>query len=410
MVKFTSAQPQETPSWKVEVAFGYLLQIVSILLLLAQHFLLPLFLGLGEYGRLTFTIGCASLLFSGFDHGFNLLAVRKPKLGPYYLRNKLIFLVFTAFGFLFYVKLGNPIFNTKIVVPVLLQALFFVFYTYSINYEIAIGQIKRVVLFSLVNGVLLVLTPITFAATGIDIIYGPFSATVLSLLLLVIVQRRGVKFRAYSSIILRPLRMGHLRKSFIKQCYISFGTIIDATIVWLGVIVVAIHYGYETAAVYRIVMSAISLLTQTLPLPKQVLIRKARTTPTYFWAYRYIGMLVLAGLAQVLVVYLLGKPVLSMMFPEKVDAIYYGVLLLSPITILKTIFELQTILFDRANSLSWQFWNILIAIVPAIIVFTRQDVYWAILSFYLTLCLASVISFFWSQRLCYPTAQKSISG
>jgi hypothetical protein len=121
-------------------------------------------------------------------------------------------------------------------------------------------------------------------------------------------------------------------------------------------------------------------------------------------------MLILAGLTQMLTVYLLGRPVLSVMFPEKVEAIYYGVLLLSPITILKTIFELQTILFDRANGLSWQFWNILIAIIPAIIVFTRQDMYWAILIFYLILCLASAISFFWSQSSFYTTAQKSISS
>jgi hypothetical protein len=383
---------------------------VSILLLLAQHFLLPLFLGLGEYGRLTFTIGCASLLFSGFDHGFNLLAVRKPKLGPYYLRNKLTFLAFTTLCFFFYIKLGKPIFQTKIIVPVLLQALFFVFYTYSINYEIAIGKIKRVILFSLVNGVSLVLIPIIFATIGIDIIYGPFSATALSLLILMTVQKRSIKFGAYNSIILKPLRISHLRKSFIKQCYISFGTIIDAIIVWLGVIIITVHHGYEAAAVYRIVMSTISLLTQTLPLPKQVLIRRARTTLTYFWAYRYVGMLILAGLTQMLTVYLLGRPVLSVMFPEKVEAIYYGVLLLSPITILKTIFELQTILFDRANGLSWQFWNILIAIIPAIIVFTRQDMYWAILIFYLILCLASAISFFWSQSSFYTTAQKSISS
>jgi len=401
--------PVRRVSWKVEVTFGYLLQVVSVVLLLLQHFLLPFVLGLRDYGLLALTVGWSSLLFSGYDHGYNLLTIRRPALGRHYLANKLAILSLAALGFLVYVRL-EPDLPAGIFIPVLLQAISFVVYTYLINHEIAVGRLKRVVIFAVINGILLILTPVAFASAGIGITFAPAAATALSLFVVVAARRREPGLPARRPILRTPLRLTHLRRSFVKQGQISFGTIIDATIVWLGVVVIASQEGLEGAAVYRIVMSSIALLTQLLPLPKAVLLRLARTESSFSWAFRYLAILVLAGVVQIVAVYLIGRQAVSMVFSDTVDAIYSGVVLLSPIALLKALLDLETILYDRANRLSRLWSNGLIATVPGVAAFVALDLYWSILAFYVTLGVLSASAFLLTPSASGPLTARPRAG
>jgi hypothetical protein len=85
-------------SHRSEVVLGYLLQVSSAALLLAQHFALPVFLGMADYGRMATLVGAASLLSVGYDHGYNLLVVRKHRLAWHYLAIKVALLSVACLG------------------------------------------------------------------------------------------------------------------------------------------------------------------------------------------------------------------------------------------------------------------------------------------------------------------------
>lgn len=383
----------QSKSFTEEVVIGYIVQLVSVLLMLAQHFVLPVFLGLEEYGRLAFTIGMASLLFSAFDYGYNLLTVRRPHLSWHYLSAKLALLACASLVFIFYALTSSEV-EPEIIFPVLVYGFSYITYTYFVNCEIAHGRIKRVVYFSIISGSLLLINPLLFHYSDTNIMYAPATTMVVSVVVVIFLSRRESDLAGWKQIIKKKLRGNHLKKSAIKQAQISFGTIIEALIIWLGIVLVSIYEGFEAAAIYRIVMSALSLMAQLLPVPKQVLIRLAKTRSDYTWSIKYLLMIMFIGALQVLVVYLLAEMVIGLVFPDKVNIIYAGILIMAPAAALKATFELETVLFDRDNKLSFLFWFGLIAIIPTIGGFVFFGVYWAVLIFYTTLCFVSTIVLF----------------
>lgn len=389
--------------WTEEVLMGYLVQIVSVLLMLAQHFMLPIFLGLEEYGRLAFTIGISSLLFSGFDYGYNLMMVRKPNLKYHYFASKFAFLLVAILIFIFY-ALMTPALGMEMILPVIIYSVCYITYTYFINSEIAQGRIKRVVTFSIISGSLLLLIPLLFFYSGIDILYAPVTTQLLSVAAVVILCRKNIAFNRANRVFQVRLKSVHLRRGMVKQAQMSFGTIIEAMIIWLGVVLVTLYEGYEAAAVYRIVMSALSLMTQLLPVPKQVLIRMARSESSTSWAVRYLLVIILMGAAQIIGVYFLAEPVLAIIFPDTANAIFISVLIMSPTAALKAMFELETVVYDRYGRLPWLFWFGLIAIIPAVISFEILGIYWTVLIFYSALCLVSTSVMFAMPR--YKTQER----
>lgn len=371
-------------SHRREVVLGYLLQVSSAALLLAQHFALPVFLGMTDYGRMATLVGAASLLSVGYDHGYNLLVVRKHRLAWHYLAIKLALLSVACLGASVWAWADGRV-SPWLTAAAGLHGLSFVLYTFYVHVDIAHGQVKRVLRYSLASGLLLLACPLALHAVSADVAYAPALGGVLSLALTVAL--RGTKVNGYGLACLwhMQLHFGHLRLTAVKQAQISIGTIIDGVIVWGGVILVSTTYGFEAAAVYRVAMSAVGLMTQALPLPKQVLLKVARQSADISWARRYALMLLAAGAAQAVAVALLGHAVLLYIVPVHADPIYHAVLMLSGVPALRATLELQTILHDRLNQLSCLAKSAL-ASLALTAVLLREDIYLFVVAFYVLLC------------------------
>ncbi len=377
-----------------EVATGYALQILSATLLLAQHFFLPVALGVAAYGRLAFMTGAASLLSIAYDHGFNLLAVRKPALAWTYLAVKLALLL-TLGLFAGIWVLATQQADLWLTLTVGLHALTFVVYTFYVHVDIAIGKIRRVFWYSLANGVLLLSIPLAFHHLGADLAYAPAVGCVLSLCLLLATRPVAIAGRGPTTLAQVRLRPRRLKPLFVKQLQISLGTVLDGGIVWIGVLAVTALDGFEAAGIYRIAMSAVSLMTQVLPMPKQVLLRLARQSAQLQWARRYALGLVGSGLLQMAAVYLLGQWALQYVFPGNAEPIYHAVLALSAVPAMRALFELQTILHDKHNTLAQLVRNTCIAGACGAAAY-GQGVYVMVLVFYGLLTLLGVKRLFWS--------------
>jgi hypothetical protein len=288
----------------------------------------------------------------------------------------------------------------SVVVAILLQALLCVFYTSAVNAELGAGRARRVVLFSLCNGALLLGIPVAFHFAALNMAYAPVVATALSLVFAVSFRGLGWSLlRGSVQSTARRFHWTHFRRSFVKQGQLSFGTIVDAVLVWAGVVIAASAYGFEAGAIYRLVMSAVALLTQVIPMPKQALLRVARSAASQAWAGKYAAVLVLCGALQVAAVYVAGRAGIARAFPAYVEYIYHGVLVLSPVAALKCILEIQTILYDRRNMLSRLIWNSLTAAVPGLVAGLLLDVFWGILAFYLAVVVLSAGAFRLERRV-----------
>jgi hypothetical protein len=371
-----------------DLSLGYLIQVTSLVLLLVQHFILPLLLGLRAYGEFVSVVGTASLLSIAFDHGYNLLTIRKPSIGCQYLRVKYLFLAVTTSCVGLYFLISRDGDAAVLFFSAVFYAVIFVRYTYLIHLEIAVGRMRNVLALSLVNGLLLVASPTIFYLLNVPVYYAPALAGGLSLTVASVFLKSATahnKVRSYSKTFDLPLR--YLGTTFVRQSQLAMGTIVDGVIVWGGVVAISLSYGFEQAAIYRITMSVIALMTQVIPMPKQVLLKAARHAIDVSWAGRFFAALALIGVLQALLVYFVGRPLLATLFPDNGIKLYEFVLLLAPVPALKATFELQTVLFDYAGRLSTMAWRVLLAATAAAAMLWALNGYAAILVFYAILCL-----------------------
>jgi hypothetical protein len=382
---------------KTELTLGYALQVVSLGLLMAQHLLLPIYLGLAKYGLVSLVVGSAGLLHSAYDHGFNLLTVRKPAQRRHYLAFKYaLFAILAAVFVTVALVTRNP--EPAIAVAAVVYGAAFVIYTQWSYHQVALGNLRLVVRMAVVQGILTVSMPILLDASGLSVVYAPPVAMVASLLVTAIVGRGAsgrALARASAELIRMPIAPGHIARAFVKQAQISLGTILDGMVVGFGVLLVVRYAGLEAGGAFRVVMSLVALLTLVIPMPKHVLLKNARKTRSTRWGWRYAAGIVGVGALQVIGIRLLGRFVIGQVAPGAVEAVYAGIVVLAPVAALKALFELETILHDVRNRLSRLPPTILVATPVAGLALALTNVYGAILTFYITLTAAAAVTLMW---------------
>ena len=155
-----------------DLAYGYLIQLISIGALLSQHFFLPLILGFEEYGKLTITLAIGSILFSAFDHGYNLLGTKNKTLQETYHFYKLIILSLASSSWLIYDGITKHNIEIETVCGIT-YALGFVIYTSKVYSDISKGRMRQATTASIFFGLASLIIPILLHFTDNNISLSP---------------------------------------------------------------------------------------------------------------------------------------------------------------------------------------------------------------------------------------------
>jgi len=365
---------------------------LSIGLLLGQNLVLPLLIGTEEFGKLAFVLASSALLYAIYDHGYNLLIIRKQNFHVQFMLCKLeLFAAFSVCYILFWLFSGSEqMLHPALVIP---HALSMTIFTYVIYFLMAGGRMRQAALFSIVLALIGLLTPLLFVFTQVPIIFAPLVSTMTSLLIGVVFFRDLpilLFVRNFPKYATKRLGFRYRWRLFSKQAQISAGTIIDGLIVWSGVYFIALFQGPHEAAVFRISMSIITLMSQAIPIFKPTYLRLSRSTQNFMKLALFSGSAVLCvGLLQWAFLLFFGMPILLAVFTESAPDIFDVIMPLALVPALKVILELQTVLFDRRNLLSYQFWSVAIALPVTLGYAWKYQSIVAIFIFYLVLCLSN---------------------
>lgn len=383
------------PAVLKELAAGYGVQFLSLLFLIMQNLVLPILIGTEEFGRLTFVLASSALLYSFYDNGYNLLVMRKRELGAAFMRCKTELFVLAGLSYLaiWTVTGGEDMLTPILVLP---HAFMMTWFSYVMHMLLSNRRMRDAALFSLVFVALGFSLPLAFVNVGVPVVYAPICSVTVAFMAARFMfsdMRLAMHFKRS----LQPLRRG-LRYRwglFQKQAQISISTIVDSLVVWGGVYVITQAYGYHEGAIYRVAMSILALMTQTIPVFKPTFLRLSRRTQGFARLTVLASLVVLAvGAAQWTFVWLAGEWILEMLFPS-ISAGVFGILVvLALLPAMKVILELQSVMLDVYNALSVLLWNIVVSILIALVAFMFHQGIEVLLAFYFSLCMLNLVVLF----------------
>lgn len=378
-----------------ELVAGYGVQVLSLLLLIIQNLVLPILIGTEEFGRLSFMLASSALLYSFYDNGYNLLVMRKRDLGAAFMRCKTELFALAALGYLlvWFLAGGEDMLTPILVLP---HAFMMTWYSYYLHLLLSERRMREAVLFSLVFVAIGFTLSLVFVSIGVPVVYAPVCSVILTFVVAQVMlsdMRLAMHFKRS----LQPLRrrLRYRLRLFLKQALISICTIVDSLVVWGGVYVITQAFGYHEGAIYRVAMSVLALMTQTIPVFKPTFLRLSRRTQGFAQLTVISILVVLAfGAAQWVFVWVAGEWILEFFFQSIAADIFAILIALALLPAMKVIMELQTVLLDVYNDLSVLLVNIMGSIVVACATFLYHQGIEVLLAFYASFCLLNMVALF----------------
>ena len=383
------------PAVLKELAAGYGVQFLSLLFLIVQNLVLPILIGTEEFGRLSFVLASSALLYSFYDNGYNLLVMRKRELGAAFMRCKTELFALTALGYLAIWALtgGEDLVTPILVLP---HAFVMTWYSYYMHVLLSERRMRAAAHFSLAFVALGFTLPLAFVSIGLPVMYAPVCSVTLAFAVARVLLS-DMRLAKHFKRSLQPLRWGlrYRWALFLKQAQISIGTIVDSLVVWGGVYVITQAYGYNEGAIYRVAMSVLALMTQTIPIFKPTFLRLSRQTQGFARLTVVASLVGLGvGAAQWIFVWVAGEWILEFFFQGIAADIFTILIVLPLLPAMKVIIELQTVLLDFYNALSLLLLNILGSILIACAAILFHQGIEVLLVFYASFCLLNLVALF----------------
>lgn len=377
----------------LEMLLGYAFQFLSIFVLILQNLVLPNIIGMEKFGVLAYVMASSYILFSFYDNGYNLLVIRKKDTGTQFIRAKMeIFFFASILYFFVYVVVRVKGGQGNILSPflVLPHAFLLIWISYLVHVLLAAQRMRDAALLSVFFAGFNFLLPLMAVWLRLPLIYAPLVAALCAIVTAQLAFN-DLSVLTYLRRSFGGLRGGirYRRGLFLKQMQISIGTIVDSLIVWGGVYSITQLLGYHEAAVFRVAMSVIALMTITIPVFKPTFMRLSRHARGFNRVITAALFVVLfVGLVQWGIVWLAGEWLLGLLFPQSSTDLYEVLLVLAPVAALKVILELQTVLLDSHNSLPTMFATIPgAAAITSIVMVALGPSFLLIVLFYMVLGL-----------------------
>lgn len=303
--------------------FGYITQIINLFVLLSTNLLLPLLIGIEDYGKIIYVYSFTYLLLSFFDDGMNSMLLTGKHTIEFVFVFKNIFLIILAMPFLFY---GILFFNNmKLLIAIFIQNFFYSFYTLLVSWQI-VKEKKNILIFSSINYfIAMFFMPLFFAYFYNDFLeFVPFLSFLIMMLFVYFINHLdGLEFDIKKvKKILGKISIILLIRVFINQLQLSAKLLFFGVLLWGSIIFLKQYGTTEGLGSFRVAISLIIMIAMLIPIHRQTAIvimnNKGRTNEIQFY-------FILAFVMYIFILFLfftIGNQVINYFFNKNAKEIY----------------------------------------------------------------------------------------